>query len=90
VPIATGNLSFDVAAIAAENQRQSAIGVSNAQNHDGRPGIASVPLPPPSPAATIAANIAWAKAMLAAANAAGITPAPYLMMLRELGAPVYP
>jgi hypothetical protein len=81
----TGNQAHDANLVAAEAQRQIALNPPSLQNHDGRPGIVGILQPPPSAAATLAANIAYFRACRASAIANGVSPASYVMALQELG-----
>jgi len=88
----SGNASFDNAANASEGQRQSDLGPARLQDRSfpSVPGQQSVFAPPIGAAAARLADASHFRRLVAAANAAGISPAPYVQALQSLGQSLFP
>jgi hypothetical protein len=78
------NAAFQAAAIASERLLQQDLGPNNIQDNSGIPGRCTVPVPP-LPAATVnAATVRHYRRLIAAALANNISPASYVLAIKEL------
>ena len=78
------NAAFCAAACASEQQLQQDFGPQNLQDNSGIPSRCTVPAPQLSAAAANAATVRHYRRLIAAAQANGVSPASYMMAIKEL------
>jgi hypothetical protein len=78
------NPQFHAAACASERLLQQDLGPQNLQDNSGIAGRVTVPAPPLSAAAVNAATVRHYRRLIVAAQQNHISPANYMMAIREL------